>query len=577
MRTKIRTNTPRTIPPPVINLAARPFQGIMRRIPDGKPGVRTRYRLAYEKSVIRVRVEAEDPCMLDLIATVSDPGTDHVLYEEDCIQLALCTGASAQPEGMLLLNARGSRTGSGSGMQWACRASSSAHGWTLEVDIPLSASTGCLGLSLHRFFRGVKGEIQGIGSNLPHPQIASRFPCLVLKTGRRARQSADAWRKAVTAHEQATENAIVESVSARLKKADQPGVPDNFTTLSRTLAERRFAREINPNESFLCWNEAHFQHAVINLWDITGDRSWLELLIPRIQAVWTLTGEARGAKDAMWGKPTPTWYNDTETGAACTLVSGAILWPITRWMRTVLEIPALSDLAPTARKWIEPACRVLDFHDPEWIDLPDGSGMHLEPYNKGPQRVYPRGGSRINPLNREFFLTLPMIHMAALTGNAEYRRKVTANARYFVSTSDISSRRFEWEYLVGACPADGEDLSHGACQVAFAEQCRMDGIVLTTTHLKKMANSLAELVFRHGDVPAETVRGYYPGLRVAVGAWSRLARFRPEVLPKVRRILKTALVEQDKLFDGSEGWGIRLLTDTVRAEQYLQGKTPCTA
>jgi hypothetical protein len=560
---------------PVIRFGKSDYSAVLQRTGGGAARVQTRCRLTRRKSVLCVRVEAQDPCMLDLVASLSEPGADRNLYEEDVIQVVLCPGMNASSQTMLLVNPRGSRTGSG--RDWPVRTHRHAKGWTIEVDVPLPR-TACAGLSVHRFYRGTSGEVQGLGPNLPHPLIASRFPCLVLKPEANVKAQAARWREQVAAAEANEEAGIVEGARKRLNHPQAQAWPDDFLEQAIRLAEKRFELEIPAfSERFLCWNEAHFQHAVLNLWDITGDKSWLERLQPRMQAVWNLTSEQTGMSDSLRGRPVPTWINDTETAAACTLVSGAILWPITRWMRIVLQHPGLKALVPTATSWIAPACRVLDYHDVEWIDFPDGSGMHLEPHLKGPRRCYEKGGSRINPLNREFFLSLPMLHLAVLTGNAEYRRKVTANARYFLKTSEIGPRTFVWEYQVGACPSEGEDLSHGACQVAFAEQCRADGILLTEAHLRKMANTLAENIFRCGDVPAERLRGFYPGLRVAVGAWSRLCRYRPDVLPRIRQVLKAAMGEGDLLFDGSQGWGIRLLSEVVRAEQQMQGHEPFTA
>ena len=563
---------------PVFSISVRGCKGDFQGLAGATLRARTRFRIAFAGGMLTIRIEADDPDgALALIASVSKPGTDRYLYEEDCIQVAFNPIPAAAPESVLLINARGTRAGSAPA-SWRATALPHALGWTAEIAIPVTGSPACVGLSLHRFVRGVGGEIQSLGSNLPHPLVVSSFPCVVLVQRARAQALAAAWRAQALVLELQQEAAQVADVRTRLAKGDAASVPRDWQAQAIRLAEQRFEMPVaTSSERFLCWNEAHFQHAVLNLWALTGDRAWLERLIPRIEAVWSLTSEARGVKDALWGETVPTWINDLETGSSCTLVSGAILWPITRWMRIVQGHRRLADLAPVAKAWTDPAVRILTFHDREWVDLPDGGGMHLEPYQKGPQRVYPRGGSRINPLNREFFLALPMLHMARLTGNVEFQRKVESNARYFVRTSDIGRRWFQWEYRVGACPADGEDLAHGACQMAFAVQCHMEGIVITASHLRKMADNLADCVFRFGDVPAGTVRGWYPGLHLAVAAWTRLCRYRPDVLPKIGRVLRAAIAEEHPLFVRREGYAVRLLTEIACAERQLAGKEPLTA
>jgi len=201
---------------------------------------------------------------------------------------------------------------------------------------------------------------------------------------------------------------------------------------------------------------------------------------------------------------------------------------------------------------------VLTLHDREWVELPGGAGMHLEPFLKGPRRVYPRGGSRINPLNREFALSMPMLHIARITGNAEYERKVRANARYFLQSAQVDDGCLLWEYQTGCCAAEGEDLGHAHCQVLFAELCAAEGVEVAEDDLRRIAATLERRVFRHGDVPCGTVRGYDPGLHLAVGTWSSLCRFVPEVFPRVEAVVRTLLRTRPAAF--AEGWGVRNLT-----------------
>lgn len=555
--------------PVTLDLRHGPAEGLFLAIGNRGRPARTAYRLTFEPGTLRIAIEADDPDMLNLVATVSAPDTDTQLYEEDCVQAALALSGQANPAGMLLINARGSRRGFGTGQSWGASVARHAAGWRLDLEMALPAGLETIGLGLHRFFRGISGGVSGLAPHLPHPLEPARFACLVLGGSETAGAAAELFRAgALQAAEEETDR-TVQALRARLAAARAAGMPASFMPLADDLTARRLTVAVKPDPRFLCWNEGHFQHALLDLWEITRDRTWLDRLVPRIQEVWSLTGQARQVKDALWQRELPTWYNDLETGAACTLVSGVILWPIARLIRIILDTPDLRNLRETALAWIPKIRAILDFHDPEWVDFPDGSGMHLEPYEKGPRRPYPRGGSRINPLNREFFLSLPMLELARITGEPEYRRKVEANARFFRNTSDITDSHFQWEYLVAACPADGEDLSHATCQVAFAERCVEEGLVFTETDLRKIARTLAEIVFRHGDVPTETIRGHGPCLNVAVGVWSSLCRYEPDVFPKICAVVATAIHEQNPLFSGREGWGIRVLTSLEKARKRL--------
>src|SRR6185436_6445282 len=106
--------------------------------------------------------------------------------------------------------------------------------------------------------------------------------------------------------------------------------------------------------------------------------------------------------------------------------------------------------------------------------------------------------------------------------------------------------------------ATGEDISHAGCQVMFAQACARDSIVFGEADLRAMARTLETIIFRHGDVPCEFIRGYSPGLDVSIGVWSTLTRFTPAVLQKITAVVETILAEGSFDF-AKEGWGVRVL------------------
>ena len=294
-----------------------------------------------------------------------------------------------------------------------------SYGWNITIKIP-AITTSPIGISVHRFFRGITCEVQSLWKNIPYPLEPSKFVCLILSGTKNAPEIYREWQQQTKLEEKKQLKAIIKKLEERIEIAKKHPIPSSFLPLAFDLAKKRLNIEVAPVEMFLCWNEAHFLHAMLDLWEITQDKFWLTSILPRIEKIWEYTGTAKNTPDPLWKKPLPTWYNTTETGSACTLVSGAILWPITRLIKIVYTNPLLSDILERATKWLKLARQVIECHDKEWIDFKDGSGMHLEPYLKGPQRMYPRGGSRINPLNREFFLSLPMLNIYAITHEPEY-------------------------------------------------------------------------------------------------------------------------------------------------------------
>ncbi|MEI7437021.1 MAG: hypothetical protein WCL16_09490, partial [bacterium] len=338
-------------------------------------------------TTLSILVEAEDLDMLHLISSVSAPGKDPLLYEEDVIQIAFAMPGQATSGDWLVMNPHGSRKGSPAALQWPAVTVRQASGWSIALNIP-RPPTPVVGLSLHRYYRGVNHEVHGLCTNLPHPLEPASFAVLVLggpgpaaEVDRLFRHQAEA---AAHAADQKAAKAIRKRIAATRTRPDFA----KLTGLDQIirLAGLRARCPLQSNTSFLCWNEGHFLHALLDLWELTQDYRWIDLALNRMENVWACR---RSAPD---GTPLPTWINDSETGVPCTLVTGVILWPITRLMGLIHKEPALADFKNRIRGWVPRAGKALAFHDDEWIAFPDGSGMHIEPYQKGPRRIYTHSG-----------------------------------------------------------------------------------------------------------------------------------------------------------------------------------------
>jgi hypothetical protein len=225
-----------------------------------------------------------------------------------------------------------------------------------------------------------------------------------------------------------------------------------------------------------------------------------------------------------------------------------------------MEDDGLKSLRPRAQPWIELSRQCIETHNDEWLDLPDGCGMFIEPYDKGPRRVYPTGGSRVCPLNRAYFPAMAMLRLGRLTGDGKMLKRVEAMARYFVGMSEmLDDGSLVWEYEEGRYPAVGEDTSHAACQMAFVELCAAEDVVFDESHLRAMATTLKLQLLKYGDVACGTVRGLEPGLDMATAVWSPLCRFEPTLFPAIEAILNVMLHE-GKFDCATQGWGVRTLT-----------------
>ena len=520
--------------------------------------VATSCSLKRESDELVLMVGAEDTDMLELVSSASPPGQDAFLYEEDCLQIALGTPNTAGTTETLLVNPHGSRKGTPAAEAWQIETIRRADGWSMVVTTPVPPELSCIGLSLHRFYRGVHHEVQGHGTGLPHPLKPDEFLVIVLKDEQEPTTTAANYLHSIKSKQEKELQDQLASCRARINKAEGPKT-------SLEIA-KMFTRERLKLPCKGVWNETYLQHALIDLWEIEGDPEWLETAIQRMEETWAKRGEAD--HDSVWGELLPTWY-ESRNDHAMTLISGVMLYPIARLMDVIYRDAALENLWSQVEHWL-PMCReVIDSHEREWVEFSDGSGIYLEPYLKGPPRVYPTGGSRVNPLNRAFWLAAPMLHLGPILGRDDYIRKATQMAHYFKNNSEtLANGSLVWEYLVSRYPAEGEDISHAHCQLFFAELCFKKGIVFTENDLQKMAITLDKNVFRHTDVPCGTLRGIQPGIHLAVGAWSGLCRFVPHLFPRIVAVVETSMAEGQFDFK-SEGWGVRILTMIEKARAAL--------
>ncbi|MBI2191052.1 MAG: hypothetical protein HYU36_03570 [Planctomycetes bacterium] len=544
--------------------SAEPVDFELREIRGRPARVRTTGRMARLGEGLRLEVHAEDSDMLDLLATRSDPGADAFLYEEDCLQVATASPGSATPADFLLINAQGSRKGTAAAEAWRAEVRRGDFGWTITLFLPIPPGVPCLGLSLHRFFRGIHGEVQALVETIPHPLDLSQFTPVVLVAGPEGKALPETYRRSA---EQAREEALRDQLAAcraRMSRARGTGGPRACLDTARKRAlERSEQPWAGP------WNENYFQLALIDLWELDHDRRWLNLALGRMEQTWRARSDQVGREDSLWKRKLPTWYFPQDDSFAMTLMSGVMLDPIARFLRVIHETPEMGDFRDRTRAWLPAARQVVETHDPEWVELPDGSGTYLEPYPKGPRRVYPSGGSRITPFNRALWLAMPMLHLGRVLNDTEYVRRVTRMAQHFKSHCEtLENGSLAWEYLPSTYPADGEDISHAHCQLLFSELCCTEGIVFTEGDLRKMALTLEKNVFRYDDVPCETVRGANPGLHLAVGAWGSLCRFDPRLFPKIVAVVETLMAE-GKFNFSTEGWGVRILTLMEKARRLF--------
>ena len=515
---------------------------------------------------ITLHVRCADPDMASRIVCTSPANTDPFLYEEDAVQVAVAMPRDHSPAGFMLINSAGTQNATGIADAWKSNIECDDEGWSLSVTLSLPDTAAAnanadttFGLSVFRFFRGLRHEAIGPANTLPHPLDVRRFDIVVLQ--------GESMSDAAANHIAAATAAVETEVAARAGQAAfhiARNSNQHRATLDTaiTLADRRADETIEIGARYLCWNEGHYQQSLIDLYHLTEDPRWIERCIARVDSVFDVRASNRNVSDRLRGRPLPTWYNADGDLCMC-LITGKILDAIARLMLLVDETPALDRFREKTRSWLPDCQAAIEVHDIEWVALPDGSGNYLEPYEKGDPSIYGQGGSRLCPMNRFAFLAMPMLRLAKMTDNDVWFDRVKRMAKFFrMHCDELPHGGLTWEYEVTPYPATGEDLSHAVCQVHFAELCAAEGIVWTEADVARIAITLDETVFQHGDVPIGSIRQDRPGLYTEVAAWSSLCRFRPKVLTKIEAIMEAKLgreMEATGQLD-CQGWAVRLLT-----------------
>ena len=528
--------------------------------------VRTMLSLTHQGGALRVVLQAQDPDPMNLLASAQLDRQWPALYEEDCLQVLLSLPGEATPSQIMLVNARGQATGAAA---WVQRVTHDQHGWEMLLLLPLPHPTpAAVGFSLHRYYRGIRGEVQGLSATLPWPMASADMAVVLLAGDGEPSLMAEAFRqqaRSVAAAQTASQLAAVQARLTAGQAARELVSEAHLKSLARAHDELPVPTRVRA----MCWNEGHYLMGLLTLFELDRQPEWLERAARRITQLWDQRGSIRGQPDSLWGEVLPTWYDTPSGDGVCTLSSGVILRPIGRFIRLVMSQPEGEPWRAQARHWLTWARTVYAVHQREFIPLADGSGTWLEPYTHGPRRCYPRGGSRPNPFNRIHFLLLPMLDLLHLEDDPTLRQQLTMQARYFLQHCRVTSDDcLLWEYEPGPYPSAGEDLSHAACQAEFIVRCYQEGIVFGELEVRRAANTLTRRILRHHPVPVGDISGdSAPTLDLAIAAWCHLAPWAPTVLPAAEQVLATALHEAKFDFI-KEGWGIRLLSQVALARQH---------
>ena len=186
-----------------------------------------------------------------------------------------------------------------------------------------------------------------------------------------------------------------------------------------------------------------------------------------------------------------------------------------------------------------------------------------------------------------------MIVLWRLTGDARYYDKILRLATRFKRSLKLTPEgAYVWLYWqrpgVYQVSGTGEDISHAALNVTFAHDAFQTGLVFDEEDMRRFARTLAALVLRS---PARSVRDAcgrefeLPNISDAVtgGAavngywnavirWFELARFDPEVWPRVDRVMN--YIAQSQICGRPAAGGPTMLLGQALALLYKPATLP---
>jgi hypothetical protein len=319
------------------------------------------------------------------------------------------------------------------------------------------------------------------------------------------------------------------------------------------------ARQQYTNErGELAWATAYLLEAYLDLFEATGQRSYLERFGVLARAAVERTDAARDVTDYA-GRRRVGWSATKYSRAGERIVwmvhSGMVTYPFTRFALLLSGHPALGDLTAFAGVLVSVSEAAVGEFDAEWrYDTRTRTGHYVyapdEPHRDNVAPDMPV------PFNQQLALGRTLIVLGEITGRPLYRERAEALARHFKRHLRVTPGGYEWKYWYGKGldrTAAEEDISHGAIDVDFAVGAMRAGLVFTRSDLEPFRLAL----FRQTAERA----GMTDAARDAAGRWLALCeidcrpyhllwshfagktgRQHPQVLLSVARMAKYAAI-----------------------------------
>ncbi len=301
-------------------------------------------------------------------------------------------------------------------------------------------------------------------------------------------------------------------------------------------------RDDNNETATLAWGESYVMMSLAAMYRATGTLEYLERLAWHIDGVLANRDDARGVTDYR-GVSAACWqdqhYQPNNEPYCYVVHTGMLTWPMVEFARLVqregLDQEQAADgesYGAKAARFVTAAEQSVQCHEDQW----NAAGYYIF---RSDATFLTYAGSDL-PLNQSNALGRTLLALYDVTGTQAYLDKATALAtRFRAQCTTGTDGALLWNYWGGAYSGNGEDISHAALNVGFAELAAQAGVGFSAADIDAMATTFVSRVYVDDATFSDFVGGGSvngSSYRAQVGRWVVLTPQRTSIYAAVRDV-----------------------------------------
>ena len=253
----------------------------------------------------------------------------------------------------------------------------------------------------------------------------------------------------------------------------------------------------------LAWTEAHRLESLTDMYEATGNVSFLRELVRRYDQIFANRDDRIGKFDEIRNRTVKGWGSTKYTEGVWhvhAVHTGMILFPAMKFCAMVQSEPTLTaEFSAKASEYLKYGVESVREFDSEWRESRN-EGFYVQAAG------YPdKKGGTVLPFNMALALGKVMLEILHCTEDASIRDRVTRLATWFKNSLRMEIQNvWTWDYKTGG---GVEDIAHGAIDVSFAILAQHEGIVFTEKDLIMFSNTLLDRILKESGEVSSDVAG----------------------------------------------------------------------